>query len=620
MKKQGRSPSRVTRWLFSGHHLTEEAFLRSLDGELTDREADEVDRHIQCCWSCRSRRQVIEQGISDLFEYQNVVTAPYLPPPEGKRAIFLARLDAVKPEADRPSQARVWLHEIKRLVSLGEMRQFHWIAGALFLLALIPAVHFLRPSETVSADEILDRAQISEGTYPVSTVEPVVVRKVRISIGNRSVTRTLYRDVKRHRLASRSDMNAAGELQVKAEYSRYPLDWNSPLDAEAYRRWRAAHSVRSDRIVRLGGDRFTLKTLYSEGNVIETDLTLRASDYHAVEESVHLQDNSEIEIAELSYAVMPFAAIPAGIFPAPVLPGVAPAAAPHHEAVLPRPAEPDSATLAAAEMEAEVALHGLGADLGEQIRITEEAGREVLIEGVVEDEGRRQQLVAAIGEIPHTQLRVATIAEAAQQSSVRAVDGEHPATASVQQMVASPPLLQAQLNARFPDKDQRIAYVNQTLSLAQLASARAWALNRLADRHPAQAVALLNEEDRRQLQVLLADHISSLREDISSLQNQLGEILSRSSNTHAANTSVEATPDPGSARATDASGDWRDRIHRVHSSTEAIHEAVVALLSCSEPHDENDADNIEVNLRTSLTQLQTELQAVDQKVHETDLK
>jgi hypothetical protein len=51
-------------------------------------------------------------------------------------------------------------------------------------------------------------------------------------------------------------------------------------------------------------------------------------------------------------------------------------------------------------------------------------------------------------------------------------------------MVAAPPLLDSQLNTRFPDKDQRIAYVNQTLSLVQSASARAWALNRLVDRHP----------------------------------------------------------------------------------------------------------------------------------------
>jgi hypothetical protein len=370
-------------------------------------------------------------------------------------------------------------------------------------------------------------------------------------------------------------------------------------------------------VVRLGGDRLTLETTYSTGEVAEADLTVRTADYHAVKESFRLQDNSEIEVAELSYNVVPFASVPADIFGRPALP----AAARPAMVVVPRSIQPNDAVLAAAEVEAEVALHGLGADLGEQIRITNHAAHNVLIEGVVADDARKQQLLSALQGIPHTRLHIITIDEAAQQASSSPVaEAAQPATPSIQQLVASPPLLDAQLHTRFPDKDQRIAYVNQTLSLAQLASARAWALNRLADRHSPQEVAVLDEDARRQLQILLTDHVSALREDISFLQNQLGEILSRSSNTPAANTSVKAPLESGSVESPDSSEDWRDRIRRIHSSTEAIHEAVVALLSSSQPSDQKDADAIEINLRTSLTQLQTELQTLDQRVNETDLK
>jgi peptidoglycan hydrolase CwlO-like protein len=165
-----------------------------------------------------------------------------------------------------------------------------------------------------------------------------------------------------------------------------------------------------------------------------------------------------------------------------------------------------------------------------------------------------------------------------------------------------------------------MAYVNQTLSLVQSASARAWALNRLVDRHPPQQVAALDDDARRQLQVLVADHVSALREDISSLQNQVAEILSGTSNTPAANTSVMTPPETSSSDTLEFSDDWRDRIRRIHSSTEAVHEAVSALLTSSQPSDQNDVNAIEVNLRTSLTQLQTELQVLDQKVHRTNLK
>jgi hypothetical protein len=615
MTKRHSNPGRATRWLFSGSHLTDEALLRSLDGELSPREAADVDGHVQSCWSCRSRGQAIGQGIGDLFEYQNAVIAPYLPPPADQRSVFLARLDALASEMGRPSRLKSWLNEATQLFSLGPINQFARIAGVLVLLASTLIVYFARTSNAVSADELLNLAEASEVKSLKSVAEPVVVQKFRISVGEKSLTRTVYRDVAHHRTTSRTDPSAIGEAQVKAAYLKSSLDWDAPLDAETYSRWRAIRRISSDRVVRFGNDRLMLETTYSADPVAKADLTVRIADYHAIKESFRLQDNSEIEIAELSYNVVPFASVPADIFGRPAsLPMVRTPVV-----VMPRAVQPGRAELAASEVEAEVVLHGLGADLGEQIKITNRVGHEVFIEGVVGDDARKQQLLSALQTIPHMRLHISTIDEAAQQSSP-AANAVHPATSTVQRIVAAPPLLDAQLNARFPDKDQRIAYVNQTLSLAQLASARAWALNRLADRHPPQEVAVLDDDARRQLQVLLTDHVSALREDISSLQNQLGEILSRSSNTPAANTSVKASMESSSINAPDSSEDWRGRILRIHSSTEAIHEAVVALLSSSQPSDQDDGAAIEINLRTSLTQLQTELQTLDQRVHETDLK
>ncbi|AXC12540.1 RNA polymerase sigma-70 factor, ECF subfamily [Acidisarcina polymorpha] len=616
MKKRHSNPGSAAVGLFIGDHLTEEALLRSLDGELSAREADDVDGHIHSCWSCRSRRQAMGDGIAELFEYQNAVTAPYLPPPVDQRTVFIARLDALADEMGRPSRFREWLSGARRLLSPGEMSQVGWIVGMFALFALLPVAYFLHSPEVVSVNDLLLRAKASEMSSFQSASEPVVVQKLRISAGKKSLTRTMYRDVKRHRTAGRTNSGAGGEALVKAAYSKYSLDWDSSLDAEAYTRLRASLPVQSDRVARLGNDQLTLETTYASGGIAETDLTLRTADYHAVKEKVRLQDNSEIEIAELSYDVVPFGSVPTDVFgrpslPAAILPSVVAA---------PRPIPPDRAVLAAAEVQVEVALHGLGADLGEQIKIGDHTGHELLIEGVVEDDARKQQLIAALQEIPHTRLRLVTIDEAAQRSSPSPAKTDSSPPLSIQQMVVTAPLLDAQLNAHFPDKDQRIAYVNQTLSMAQLASARAWALDRLAARHPLPEVAVLNEDARRQLQVLLADHVSALREDISSLQNQLGAILSRSSNTPAANTSVQAPLTPGAAGALDSSDDWRERIRRIRSSTEAIHEAVVALLSSSQPSEQKDGAAIEVNLRTSLTQLQTELQTLDQRVHETNLK
>jgi hypothetical protein len=602
--------------LFSGSHLTDHALLLSLDGELSSREVADVDVHVQSCWSCRGRRQAIGQSIADLVDYQNAVTAPYLPPPVDQRAIFLARLDALAIEMGRPSRLRNFLNGAIRILRLNQMNQFVWTAGALALMVSVPIVYFLQTPPVVSADELLNLTAASEVRSLKTAAEPVVVQKLRISMGKKTLTRTVYRDIAHNRTTSRTDGSDIGEAQVRAAYSKTSLDWDSQLDANSYRHWRAGRPANTDKVVRLGTDELRLETTPSTGPVAEADLTVRLADYHAVSENFHLQDHSEIEIAELSYDVIPFASLPPGIFGVPAqiaMPRLSIAATMH--SVLPSAAE-----LAEAEVKTDSVLHGLGADLGEQINITTHAGREVMVEGVVGDDVRKHELVSALQKVPFTRLHLLTIDEAAQRALSSPVADPASSVSAGPVMVASPPLLEVQLGARFPDKDQRIAYVNQTLSLAQLASARAWALNRLADRYPAQRIAVLNDDARQQVQMLLTDHVSALREDISSLQNQLGEILSRTSNTPAANTSLTAPLQSNSASAPEFSEDWRTRVRRAHSSTEAVHEAIAALLTSSPSSDHNDAEAIEVNLRTSLTQLRTDLQLLGQDIQKPNLK
>ncbi len=601
--------------LFLGSHLTDDALLLSLDGELPAKAAADVDTHVQYCWSCRARRQAIGQSIADLVDYQNAVTAPYLPPPPDQRDVFLARLGAIAADMEQPPQLKQWFNGIFKLFNPAQRIQFGWIAGSLVLIASISAFYNLRTPVVVSANELLNLTSASEVRSLKTESEPVIVQKVRISVGTKSLTRTVYRDVIHHRTTSRTEKGGVAAGLVKAAYLKSSLDWNSLLDAETYRRWRANRPAGIDRVVRQGNDQLTLETTSSEGPVTEADLTVRVADYHVIKERFHFQDQGVVEIAELSYDVIPFASVPEAIFgvPAPLMATrilVAPKL---------RPVLSSRAELADAEVEAEAKLHELGADLGEQINIKPQVQGHVLIDGVVGDEARKQQLLASLETLPHTRVHLLTVDEAEQQSPPSTAVGDvHPVAPSVQVMVAAPPLLDSQLIRRFPDKDQRIAYVNQTLSLAQLASARAWALNRLADRHPPQEVAMLDVATRRQLQVLLSDHVSALREDISSLQNQAAEILSGSSNTPAANTSVKSPLESTLIDAPASSEDWRERVHRIHSSTEAVHEAIVALFSSSQPSDQNNANAIEINLRTSLTQLQMELQTLDQTVHETD--
>jgi hypothetical protein len=190
--------------------------------------------------------------------------------------------------------------------------------------------------------------------------------------------------------------------------------------------------------------------------------------------------------------------------------------------------------------------------------------------------------------------------------------------------VESTPLLDKQLRERFKTSDERAAFVNQSLALSQSASARAWALRRLADRYTPRDLALLDRGSRQRLQELLSDHVSALQQDISRLRNQLGAVMSTSSNTAADNINVKERPGARESQAAAASSanpspagasseDWRVNARRVHSSVETVDECVAVLL-VGDAADGEDVEKLQLRLRTTLTELQTELEVLDHQV------
>lgn len=355
---------------------------------------------------------------------------------------------------------------------------------------------------------------------------------------------------------------------------------------------------KKDIVTELHGGLLKLDTSTSSGPVAEASLTVRADDYHPVVEDLRLRDDTQIEIAELSYDVVGLSSLRQDIFGSQVAPEPMrfPSPAPIHAML------PNASQMAASELPVRTVLHNLGADLGEQVTVHQVSNDAIQVDGVAEDETRKQQISNALNGIRHTQVRIMTVAQAA----VHPQPGHPLPTATDTLITASAPLLEEQLEKRFPDSDQRAEYV---INLSRYAKAhpRAWALARLADRYSSQQTALLDPEAQHQLQSLLTDHITALRQDVGRLQNQLSQVLSSASNTAAANTAT-------SASVTSQQDDWRIRAYRVHSSVEIIIEVVSVLLTGS-TENSTPPDKLELRLRTTLTQLQAELQLLDQRIH-----
>lgn len=584
-------------------HLSDDWLLLSMDGELSDSDYARVKEHVRACWTCRARREQLEKTIKEIVEYEHALAAPDMPPSPGGKAIFMARLNQLTDELGSPSFMRrcamTMLHAGRSILA----SRATWATSVAFTLAFLLYIDFGRHTPVVSASELLRRAIASEARSVTNVSQPVAIQKISVKTGGRKLTRVLYRDAVHNRHAYRADVSASEEQLVERDFERTSFSWDNPLSPQTFRQWRDGLAEKRDAVTELGGGLVRLDTSADSGPVADVSLTVRADDYHPVAEDFRFRDDTQIEIAELSYDVVGLSTLAPDIFgflvpPGPFrLPSISSKSSVH--ALL-----PDAAQLATSELQVRTVLHGIGADLGEQISVHQTLHGLIQVDGVAEDETRKRQIDNALIGVPHTQVRVITVAEA----TANPQSNHSPATPNSATLVtANPPLLEEQLEKRFPDSDQRTDYIDQSLSLCQSASARAWALNRLADRYTPQQIALLDREAQQRLQSLLTDHIIALREDVSRLQNQLGQVLSSASNTAAANTAS------ASAISTQ-SDDWRGRAHRVHSSVETTNDFVSVLLAGSSGNSDS-ADTLQLRLRTTLTELQAELQLLDQQIH-----
>jgi len=594
-------------------HLSDDWLLLAIDGELSVSDYALVKEHVRACWTCRARKEHLERTIEEIVEYEQALVTPDMPPSAGGNAIFMARLDQLATESGRPSLLRRWAITLFRTSRLGLSPSVTWIAATALAVAVCFYLVLQSNTTAISATELLQRAEASESRSFVGVNQPVVVQKLSIKVNGHKIARTIYRDTVRKRQAHRADVSASDESAIEQDFRRSSFNWDDPLSPQAYSHWREKIAEKKDAVTKLGDGLLKLDTSSTSGPVAEASLTVRQDDFHPVAEDLRLRDNTQIEVAELSYDVVGPSTLSPDIFGEPAsteplrLPGVS--ANPIRKEL------PDAAELAISELQAQAALHRIGADLGEQITVRQGADGLVQVDGVAEDESRKRQIAAALTGIPFTELRVKTIAQTAiHQQPSHALPTPNPSSLATV-VAANPPLLEEQLKQRFPDTDQRIEYVNQSLALCQNASARAWALNRLADHYTPKQVALLDRGAQQQLQRLLTDHISALREDVSRLQNQLGQVLSSASNTAAANTAVGAyeKSSPTGAPSPSVPEDWRSRVHRVHSSVETTNEAVSVLLAGSSEED-GSSDKLQLRLRTTLTQLQAELQSLGQQV------
>ncbi|MDX2149543.1 MAG: hypothetical protein SFV54_02335 [Bryobacteraceae bacterium] len=326
-------------------HLEAERLVAYASTELPPREMSAADLHLLECNECRERLHQLQSSLEQYARYHEEWKRK-MPPPPGPWAPL-----ALGNSAPRHA-ARWW-----------------WAAAAAAVAALAIFVPVLRPP-SVSAAELLEKAMTRERQSG-----PPPKRKLRVKMQNLLYTRP----------AIGSDRSPAlAGLRKRFEDARF--DWENPLSAEAFHSWRSRLPQKEDSVTVLSGaeQQYRISTRTKTGALEEVALTLRASDFRAVQNVLRFRDSVTVELSE-----------------DPAMIASAPAPETHSAAAPAEAAPPPQAT---SELDVLAALHGIGADLGEPVEV-ERSGATLTVTATGLDEGRQQEYREALSDLPGVTVR-----------------------------------------------------------------------------------------------------------------------------------------------------------------------------------------------------------------------
>src|SRR5712692_6252427 len=390
-------------------HLSDETLSDLVSGELAGRKLRRAQVHLSKCWKCRSRHEQLERAAMEFVELHKQIITPNPPEASQWREMFLARLDQAAAEAPSSSWSRLLPNF--RFAGFTNMNPFLASAAVILVASVVLFFIWQRSMPSVSASELLQRAESADRNPAQSGKPGVIYQKVQIRTPHASVERDLYRD-REGRRRPKAQPVAAEITPLKAKLSIAGVNWDEPLSASSYKAWHDSQSEESDQVRRSGKNLLTVTTKTSGGIVVEESLTVREEDFHPVKRTVELLDVGTVEIAEVNYAVLGWNAVNEDLFE-PLTPTIVPAPSLHAAITPAPPAVPTPAQLLGAELQARVALHTVGADLGEQVEVIHDShALAVVVRGLANTPGRKQELVGALQGIPNLNVRLRTVEEA----------------------------------------------------------------------------------------------------------------------------------------------------------------------------------------------------------------
>ena len=493
----------------SGGHPPHSTLLLYLEGELDRRDSAVVADHIRDCWICRTECDRLNQGMYAFVKYREDVLEPVAPPPPPTRYQFSRRLRelAAARQPNRSLFSRIpSFHSHSR--TLGEH------PSALFAVAISAAVGgvlilcLLQPP-TVTAEAFLNHAQLSSNSSRKATGR-MLYQRVEFRQGQQSVLREVYFGHPRL-VAQDSVLNP--ELSEAIQLAR--IDWDDPLSATRFAEWRNRQTRKKDFIFQTSSSSTLRTTSLESGPTRYASLTVRLSDWHPVSEHVEFRDRPALEIRELAFEIRPIPAEVSASVPA----GSARNVVPHDEAVVPSEAELENA-----EVQLREVLHALRADVEEVPTITKQ-GKEIHIRAFTRTPERRQEILAAVEDIPYVTADVTDAERLTPTTPTEKLPASGLAQPAAKPLYSSDPPLAKRLNEHFGGFDLANSYLAKVRDSYFRILVDSSALKRLAERYSSPELERLSPESRARLNRIATDHLANIRRESNNYLNLVTPVL-----------------------------------------------------------------------------------------------
>jgi RNA polymerase sigma factor (sigma-70 family) len=491
-------------------------------------------------------------------------------------------------EHKRPQRTQLALRDLAALTrrwlsSLGFLLRPANITAVIALILITALVMLRLRTPTVSAAELLHRSALSESALirnPSLVVHRTinleergvnggqVVARQRIEIwqsGARELTVRRVYDEKNNLISgewSKADGTSTVYQRGAAPQARSAPELVTSAVLETGELWRLDVSARNfetlvgktqTTAVEEKADSYILTYAPSnslEGRLLRASLTLKKDDLHAISQELTIQNGGQVR--EFSFVEASFVQNTPGSVDENVYatdPELLGPAAKKNDSTNQRegnslnnnqPLSEPSVAVASHELEVEVTylLNRIKANLGEQVSMTRTTGGALRVEALVETEGRKAEMLNALGSVinnPAVQINVRTVAEATKQSAKDSRKESASTETSVHEItvpnasISAAPELRKYFSSRLVGDEaieQEIErYSNRAMAHSRQALLQASALKRLVERFSPADIRGLAPDARSKWLGMIHEHTQAYRREVNALRQQLAAIF-----------------------------------------------------------------------------------------------